>query len=110
MDKIGNDFFKTIIDKIEWDEIGMANTSPLIRLQIALMVELNMNIASLCLLLQHAMGVNEDSEANTEPKIVICPKCKEEVVPNGLGYCPKCKTDLAKYIKSEEYHLGDKVE
>lgn len=107
--KIGKQYFDEIVGKIDWSEIDPNSSINILgKYQIALMVELNINMVMLNQMMADALG--DIPQGKDEPAVVICPKCKEEVVPTDIGYCPKCKYDLARYIKSDAFHLGRKVE
>ena len=41
--------------------------------------------------------------------VVYCPKCKQEVTPNGLGYCPRCKYDLSNFLAKGELHVAKSI-
>jgi len=79
---------------------------------IALLVQLNINIQRLSDLLFIATGLDEDdvpeSAADTfggnhetlslKSESVMCPFCQQPTIPDSMGYCKKCKRDLAGYF------------
>ena len=101
--KLKNDFFHNLRDRIDWNYLHKFKNE---ETSISLLVELNANISYLTQIMLELLNRLQGGESN----IVNCPNCKTDVVPNGLGYCPNCNCDLFRYVKSEEYHLGKKVD
>jgi len=109
------EFFEHLIDKVDWDALwhtfdnksgnfgdALSHQVRTDRMIIALLLELNLNMATVIQLLANALP-------SVDNPTFRCPKCKEDVIPNALGYCPRCKTDLAS-IYPDKISVGKKVE
>lgn len=110
MEKLGKEFFDHICNKIDWPAVLPVSHTYIEKYTIALLVELNLNVATMNKLLMELFEVGADGVAKPEPNLVHCPKCSKDIVPNNLGYCPNCKRDLAQFLKSDQFHLGQKVD
>ena len=75
------------VDKTKITDWEMHNSNKLDKI-IGLLTEIRDVNKTSANLLYYLLDDDHDPRVN-------CPKCKEPVVPNALGYCPECKTDLA---------------
>lgn len=76
---------------------------------IDLLVQNNLLLDKLCSIMLVAAGLdtsdvpnitNEDAK-ELVGKSVMCPECRNIVLPNALGYCPKCRSDLRAQFNKE---------
>ena len=93
--KADKEFFDEILGRVDWDYFLPDVIDLKDKITIAMLIELNATQALMCNLLNENMEDNNRAGADC----VICPDCKNEVVPDALGYCPKCKSDLARFLK-----------
>jgi len=92
---------KEVLSNIDWSDVDPENNiSYSDRLKIGLLIDLNIGIQKLFAAVDHPGEVIGE---------LRCPKCREDVSPNELGYCPNCKTDLAK-IYPDKIHIGKEVD